>query len=143
MEPVSPVIPDEEKNVVAETGDIYLTMWTFGKKVTPVMLQVEKPEFPTDVKVFQMNDCYWMAGVDAKSCVQSFCENVGCTLEEYQEDHGSGGQYPLEISGGDLDQNKLRLVDKPGQPEITFRESLDSMIKNRVQFPQFFASTEY
>ena len=37
-------LSDEEKKIVAETGDIYLYLWTFGKPVAPVLLQVEKPE---------------------------------------------------------------------------------------------------
>ncbi len=37
-------LTDEEKKIVAETGDVYLIMQTFGKPVTPVMMQVEKPQ---------------------------------------------------------------------------------------------------
>lgn len=37
-------LSDEEIKIVAETGDIYLHMLTFGKPVTPVLLMVEKPE---------------------------------------------------------------------------------------------------
>ena len=36
-------LTDEEKKIVAETGDIYLIMQTFGKPVTPVMMLAEKP----------------------------------------------------------------------------------------------------
>lgn len=36
-------LTDEERRIVAETGDIYLIMQTFGNPVTPVMIQVEKP----------------------------------------------------------------------------------------------------
>lgn len=36
-------LTDEERQTVAETGDIYLVMQTFGKPVTPVMLLAEKP----------------------------------------------------------------------------------------------------
>jgi hypothetical protein len=37
-------LTDEEIEIVKETGDIYLFMWTFGKPVMPIALQVEKPE---------------------------------------------------------------------------------------------------
>ncbi len=40
-------LTDEERRIVAETGDVYLYMHTFGQPVTPVLLQVEKPEFDT------------------------------------------------------------------------------------------------
>ena len=36
-------LSDEEKAIVAETGDVYLFMLTFGKPVTPIMLTVDKP----------------------------------------------------------------------------------------------------
>ena len=37
-------LTDEEKAIIAETGDIYLIMWTGGKPVSPVLLMVEKPK---------------------------------------------------------------------------------------------------
>lgn len=37
-------LTDEEKQVVAETGDIYIFMHTFGQPVMPILLQVEMPE---------------------------------------------------------------------------------------------------
>lgn len=37
-------LTDEEIKIVKETGDIYLFMWTFGKPVMPISLQIEKPE---------------------------------------------------------------------------------------------------
>lgn len=36
-------LTERERQIVAETGDIYLIMQTFGKPVTPVKMQVEKP----------------------------------------------------------------------------------------------------
>ncbi len=36
-------LSEEEKRIVVETGNIYITMWTFNNPVMPYRLQVEKP----------------------------------------------------------------------------------------------------
>lgn len=35
---------DEEKQIVAKTGSIYVYLMTFGQPIQPILLQVEKPE---------------------------------------------------------------------------------------------------
>ena len=37
------VFSEEEKQQIAETGNLYLTIWTFGKPMQPILPQTDKP----------------------------------------------------------------------------------------------------
>jgi hypothetical protein len=79
-----------------------------------------------------------MAGKDAESCVSEFLKSYGGE-QEYLDEFGP----PVELTAEEMSRMILTDVDEPGQPKHTFQEALDEMIKVGVEFPTFFASTEY
>ncbi len=90
------------------------------------------------MKVFQMNDCDWMAAAtpeEAKAAYSLF-NHLDIPEEEMLE-------FPRELTDEEMD--RLRYVDTEVQPEShrTFREQLQHMIETGETFPTFFASTEY
>lgn len=87
------------------------------------------------MKIFQMNDCDWMAGEDLESVTADYLENYtgGQTAEEAFED------APFELPDEALD--RLRFREEDGVRR-TFREQLAFLIEGGQRFPCFFASTE-
>ena len=86
------------------------------------------------IKVFRLNDCDWWAGENLESVKKDYLKETGLDAEEAFDD-------PEEITEEIM--NKGKYVDEDGKNERTFKEELDSMIKNGTKFPAFFASSEY
>lgn len=63
-------LSEKERLTIAETGDLYLFMHTFGKPVTPVMLQVERPEIAVTVQSEPASDDGDEGDVQFIVCVQ-------------------------------------------------------------------------
>lgn len=89
-----------------------------------------------EMKVFAINDCEWWAGPDIESVKAGFIA-AGYGDESSFDD-------PHEVP--DPEMKRLTFVDDisdENSPKSTFREHLDLMVAQGVEFPCFFASTEY
>jgi hypothetical protein len=86
------------------------------------------------VKVFQMGDCDWTAGRSAEEVTAYYTGEMGCDME---------GDAALEITAEQM--NSLIFHDQDVDPSVrrTFKEQLDKMIADGVNFPAFFATTEF
>lgn len=88
------------------------------------------------IKIFAMNECDWMAA-----------ETVEDALREYKENY-SGEEFengePIELDDETMERAKYQETDEDESvlETISFREKLDRMIREGVQFPAFFATTE-
>lgn len=83
------------------------------------------------IRVFQLNELEWWAGESLESVLKYYKEHV-CDDEETIED-------PYELSDDALDT--LIFNDDDGSKR-TFREELNNCIKEKQEFPCFFATTE-
>lgn len=99
----------------------------------------------SDIKIFNMDDCTWVAAVNADDAWRAFAAFLGYdSVEEVRADNGD--YTPGELTEADLD--RLRFVDDMDDPTPettrTFREQLAAMLSaDPNQFPCFFATTEY
>lgn len=87
---------------------------------------------PLQVKVFQMNDCDWMAARTKQEATDSYKANFGG--DEFEDDEAE------ELD--DKEMQHFRFRDEDGTSR-TFQDQLEKMIAEGVEFPTFFASTEY
>jgi len=92
---------------------------------------------PKKVKVYQLNEYDWWAGYSLESVKKAYIKETGVPEEEAFMDEG-------EVSDEAMDRFKYwggedNLYDYP----ITFREELQHMIDQGIEFPCFFATTEY
>ena len=87
-------------------------------------------------RVFVVDESTWMAGYDGKSCLKAYLKTYGGE-KEYTDEFGD----PEELSDEDMQHKKL--WDEDAGPPQTFQEALDEMIAKNVEFPTFFASSEY
>ena len=91
-----------------------------------------------NMKVFQMNDCDWMAGETLEECKAEYLSGFwhGATEEDAFDD-------PRELTDAEMD--KKIFVDNEAEPEVrrTFREQLAHIIAKGETFPTFFASSEF
>ncbi len=101
------------------------------------------------IKIFNMDDCTWVAAANLEDAWKAFAEFYGydistpAGIEEARRDNQ--GYEPEELTDEDLE--RLQFVDDVGEPTPettrTFREQLDAMkAGNPNQFPCFFATTE-
>ena len=86
------------------------------------------------IKVFQLNEYEWWAGESLESVLEHYKNNVTDDPDEIEELEDA-----YELSDGALD--KLIFNDEDGSKR-TFREELDNCIKEKQEFPCFFATTE-
>lgn len=99
------------------------------------------------IKVFEINDCEWMAGEDMESVIQDYFKNyIGC--EDTPENREEYCPEPAELSDETMD--RLKYHDLEGdlagdrEPRVyTFRQALELMLANGAKAPFYFASTEY
>lgn len=95
-------------------------------------------ESRTEIKVFKMNNCDWMAGESLDSCKDNYLRNYF---------HGSIHEEPFEGARQLTEQemDKFHFCDDEVQPSVTrtFREQLAHIIERGERFPTFFASTEF
>lgn len=86
---------------------------------------------PLLVKVFEMNDCDWIA---ARSAEEAFAE--------YQSNYGGeGDETARELTAEEMQRLKFR--DDDSEVLRTFQDELEMRIARKVAFPDFFASTEF
>ena len=100
------------------------------------------------MKIFNMDDCTWVAAENLDDAWRAFAEFYGYDLtpegiEEARTDNQ--GIEPEELSDEALD--RYRFFDDMDDPESsdsrTFREQLALMQQRGDTFPCFFATTEY
>lgn len=92
----------------------------------------------SEIKVFAMNECDWMASKSLESAVSEYVKNYSGGLPE---DEATDNPYELT----DEEMDRLKFVDDNVDPPAhrTFREHLEKLIAEGQGFPVFFASTEY
>jgi hypothetical protein len=100
----------------------------------------------TDIKIFNMDDCTWVAAKDVDDAWQGLASWMGQSVEETRADYEDKDNPPQELTDADLD--RLKFVDDMGESSSettrTFREQLSVMMEaDPDQFPCFFATTEY
>lgn len=95
------------------------------------------------IKIFQMNDCDWVAAetlAEAKQCLADHIDR-GVVDEQFERDFI---KEPYAISKEAMD--KLKFLGDEGAPyeaPVTFRQELKRRINAGEKFPQMFASTEF
>jgi hypothetical protein len=94
-----------------------------------------------DVKVFRLNDCDWYAGASIGECVADYVKTVGIAIEEAVD------KDARELTDADMERLKFHDFEDEGESGKvvvrTFKEQLALLIERGVEFPTFFASTEY
>lgn len=86
------------------------------------------------IKVFQLNDYEWWAGESLESVVEYYENNVTNDPDEMEELKDA-----YELSDEALDT--LIFNDEDGSQK-TFRQELENCIKEKQEFPCFFATSE-
>jgi hypothetical protein len=88
----------------------------------------------------EMNDCDWVAAETKEEAIQCLAELLGDKpTDKFIEDNDID---PEVVSDERMLELKHNGEDGAG-PVRTFREELDSLIKDGTKFPMHFASTEY
>lgn len=87
------------------------------------------------IKIFQMNDCDWMAGETLGGCIAEYALNYDGHIDREEFE-------PCEVPDAKLDRLSF---DYDGEDSVdrTFRQQLQFMIERGDKFPTFFASTEF
>jgi hypothetical protein len=96
----------------------------------------------SDVKIFKLNDCDWVAATsldEAIGCLAT-CVSNGVVDDDFREEFLDD---PYELNDADLDQLKFREEDEPETEWRTFRAELQLRLEAGAKPPFFFASTEY
>lgn len=105
------------------------------------------------IKIYNMDDCTWIAAANLEDAWRGFADFLGYGIEEVRED--SQGFEPEELTDEDLDRLKYHLHDlgdycpsgdlgdENADCPVTFREQLERMKRKGAAFPCFFATTEY
>ena len=89
------------------------------------------------IKIFQVDESTFMAA-------ETVTEAVACYIKDYDGDPEAVEEFgPVEFTSADLERLTITDVDEPGHPTQTFAAALAEMITNGVEFPAYFASTEY
>jgi hypothetical protein len=110
----------------------------------------DQTQDPLPIKVFAMNDCDWYAAATAEDALRGMATAL-CFPDGPQGIADMRNEYdvgdPVEVSAADMERLRFRFLDEDGEtvPEssTTFRERLAEMVRDREDFPCFFASTEY
>jgi len=87
-----------------------------------------------EIKIFQMNDCDWMAAATAEEA-----------LKEYRE-HYCGDELEPDDPLVELTVEQMAVMeyyDEETGETRSFQEQLNLMILSGEVFPTFFASTEF
>ncbi len=90
------------------------------------------------MKVFQMSDTVWWAGPEIESTKEAFMQHEEICETEYQELYAG---FPVELSESDLDA--IDYYDGGSDDLRTFRDELIISVASGIQFPTFFATSEY
>lgn len=107
----------------------------------------EKETKMATVKVFEINDCEWMAGEDLESVIQDYFKNYAM-CEDTLENREEYCPEPMELSDETMERLKYHdiegdLVGDGEKKVYTFREALNLMLAKGMKAPFYFASTEY
>ena len=96
----------------------------------------------SEVKIWKMNDCDWVAAETLGQAKQCLADTVGSgTVNKEFEDEFL--DEPEALSPFEMKTLKFRDEDAPKEKEISFKERLQFMIASGEKFPTFFASTEF
>lgn len=85
-----------------------------------------------EIRVYEMNDCDWMAAASPESATEVYRRDFGG--DEFED----GEPRPLT----DREMDGLMFHEDNGEKR-TFRAQLANMVVEGRPFPQFFASTEF
>jgi hypothetical protein len=91
------------------------------------------------IKVFEVNDCDWIAARSLKEACDFYQELTG--LDDEDAFGCDGREGVTEVPAETMD--RLKFVNHDEGYQCTFRQELDRQIANGAQAPFFFASTEY
>lgn len=99
------------------------------------------------IKVFEINDCEWMAGEDLESVIQDYLKNY-MSCEDTPENREEYCPEPCELNDETMDRLHYHDIEGDlagdGVKKIyTFREALNKMLENGAKAPFYFASTEF
>lgn len=89
-----------------------------------------------------MNDADWVAAEtleDATKCLADTIAN-GIVDDDFIEEYID---TPFELDSVAMDTMTFVHEDEINGPRTSFKDELESRIKNGDKFPQFFASSEY
>lgn len=101
-------------------------------------------ELERTVKVFQMNDCDWVAATPTLEEAKAFYIEMNSVRDSEREELVDGAE---ELTSEDLDRKKWSDIEgefAAAGTKFTFREALSLMLERGSEaVPFFFASTEY
>jgi hypothetical protein len=104
----------------------------------------------SEVKVYEMNDCEWMAAASPLEAAIGYAENMSMSLDRVVQDDliDIKDGCPRELSVKEMRRLKFHDEDdegfgKPGYKPRSFREQLNKLITEGAKFPRYFASTEF
>jgi hypothetical protein len=95
------------------------------------------------ISVIRINDSEWVAGEGTPvQILEAYMEKTGLSLEECT---GEDPDYPELLTEEQMAVHKFTHDDDehPLDNPISFREKLDQMIAEGVQFPTHFATTDW
>jgi hypothetical protein len=157
----SAFVPEE---LIAKPGwyctiDLYVA----GAATLDYLKSLELPEgarLQISIKVFNMDDCTWIAAANLEDAWRGFAEFMGYDtttphgVEEARKDNP--GFEPEELTDADLDRLMFHHSHDLSDPcpsgdrgqedtdcPISFRQQLERMKQAGATFPSFFATTEY
>jgi len=87
-----------------------------------------------NIKIFRLDDYTWYAGRNAEECYKQYSKDVGIPVEELTD-------CPEILTQEQMDN--LTFFKEGGEKDCSFAEHLEELIGEGVEFPCFFASTEY
>ena len=101
------------------------------------------------IKVFEVNDCEWVAARDQLDAALGYAETLGCSLERVLNDEliDRESGCPRELSLREMRHLRFHDEDdsdyglKSYKPR-SFRQQLDRLIAAGAKFPVYFATTE-
>jgi hypothetical protein len=90
-----------------------------------------------DIKIFEMNDCDWMAATTLEEAVEEYKASLDGEFDE--------ADPPRELTAYEMELLRFRETGPDDEPleKKSFRAKLDEMIAAGESFPCFFASTEF
>jgi len=103
--------------------------------------KAEAGKSPGTVGVYGMDDCTWYAGEGVLAVMSALVKDTGITMDEYYSE--TLGAEPHRLTDEEMDHMLYYIDDDRSGPSRSFRGELDHMIAEGVEFPCFFATTEF
>lgn len=91
-----------------------------------------------EIKIFEINDCEWVAARSLEEAKTFYLEMVSGDTSVLDEG------CPVELT--ELQLDRMTYSDDQGDPNASkrsFREELQKRIAAGVQFPEYFATSEF